>query len=349
MLIVATLCYSQSDYEIASSFMEKKGITLLCNSSLRNRASSNKNYSIFHGEGNKGFAIVANGNVVGYSTEGVMDEEDMPTALKQALEAYSNSTSNEESREVEAVEPLITTKWRQARPYNTLLTKKIGICSLVAWAQIIHYFRIPQTYCDVVDNEYFNISLPSTSFNHDKMLDAYISGYSQEEADEVSKFFYYLYYALSAYVDPEPIFNITIETKIITREGGYGDLDGALDKKIPIWVADNIHAYVIDGRDTSGYYHVNFGWGGTGDGYYLLWEYSDKCEKEYNKFTYDACIYACLIPNGWTYPTTASNNIISGKHLNDKCIYSLNGVKLGYTLDNLPKGIYIVDGKKIIK
>lgn len=30
------------------------------------------------------------------------------------------------------------------------------------------------------------------------------------------------------------------------------------------------HAFVLDGYDANGYYHVNWGWGGTSDGYYLL-------------------------------------------------------------------------------
>ena len=50
-------------------------------------------------------------------------------------------------------------------------------------------------------------------------------------------------------------------------------LRGELDEERPLYAVlpGNIsHAVVIDGYDSEGYFHVNFGWGGSFDGFYLL-------------------------------------------------------------------------------
>lgn len=51
-------------------------------------------------------------------------------------------------------------------------------------------------------------------------------------------------------------------------------LRNELDNNRPVFYAgyseDGAHAFVLDGYNTDGYFHVNWGWGGSGDGYFLI-------------------------------------------------------------------------------
>ena len=50
----------------------------------------------------------------------------------------------------------------------------------------------------------------------------------------------------------------------------YNVFDWLLERDCPIEVYAKNHGYVVDGRDSEGKYHVNFGWGGACDGYYVF-------------------------------------------------------------------------------
>ena len=83
MLLFSLTVSAQSDFDIAKEFMSKKGVTLKNNPSKTR--GENKPYSVFNGEDGKGFAIVVNGNVVGYDTENTANEDEMPCCLKEML------------------------------------------------------------------------------------------------------------------------------------------------------------------------------------------------------------------------------------------------------------------------
>lgn len=63
----------------------------------------------------------------------------------------------------------------------------------------------------------------------------------------------------------------------LQRDYFEGDWDaclrGELDKARPLYYSgqanDGGHAFVLDGYDTDGYFHVNWGWGGRSDGYFV--------------------------------------------------------------------------------
>ena len=67
MVLFTTVCYAQSDFDIAQEFMNKKGIKLVPNERSLTRGTDVP-YSIFNGAEDKGFCIVVNGKVVGYDT-----------------------------------------------------------------------------------------------------------------------------------------------------------------------------------------------------------------------------------------------------------------------------------------
>ena len=252
-------------------------------------------------------------------------------------------------RDVEPIEPLMTTTWGQESPYNNWLERKYGICTVVAFCQILHYFRVPQTCKELVKD---GVVLPITTFDHDKMLDSYMNEpYTQEQADEVGKLFYYYYNidfdGISEYL------NMSHEDiHWYTTEDFYERYDYYLERGIPIWSSAMNHAFVIDGRDSEGRYHVNFGWNGVDNGYYAFpHHYSDflkyKKDSKWNACASQALGGYVIIPN-WDWQTTSINSIKDVNKGSRKGYYNLNGQFMSSTIEKLSKGIYIKDGKKVL-
>lgn len=348
LFVLSMVCYAQSDFEIASSFMSKKGITLLYDTYSKNRAKSNKPYSIFHGADDKGFAIVKNGIVVGYSTEDYIDEENMPTALSEML----MSSSKNLTRKTEPIEPLIKTKWGQYYFAKTYLNVKPdeGICVVVAYAQLVHFWGIPQTYEEFTIDDEFNHQygqFPITTFDHSKLLDEYINGeYTQENIDEIAKFYFYISRIFHSDTDKEKILNVDYHfLNGFNAENRNSEFDNVLDKGIPFVTAAENHAFVVDGRDSEGRYHTNFGWGGGGDGYYYYLEKDDEViPNETNKYTHGAPCMVYFTPKDWTSSVSSVNSDVS----KSDDVYDIKGQKVGTELDGLSSGLYIKDGKKYV-
>lgn len=367
MLLISLTVSAQSDFDIAKEFMSKKGKNIVDNSRAMTRGVSDKKYSIFHGDDGKGFCIVANGEVVGYDTENTANEDDMPCCLKEMLlESYSKSTKAAKTRSdytpdwwtprnVTPIEPLLTTHWSQGSPYNDMLEKKSGICSVIAYVQILHYFRVPQTFEDKTTSkgEYF----PITTFNHDLILDKYERGqYTDEQAYEVAKFISYYYNIGSSGF--ETYYGMKKYTVWTNKENHYLETDEFLEKGLPIWTCGTHngvgHAFVIDGRDSEGRYHVNFGWGGGNDGYYVM----PDCEEHDSKYDGNNSVlgymdntlfqYYVIEPKlfSWSYTTDIYKPNFDVAKISNTDVYNLQGVKVGNSLEGLPKGVYIQGGKK---
>lgn len=354
--ICSTNAFSQvSDFDIAKKFMSKKGITLVNKPTTR----GDNSYNVFKGEDDKGFVIVANGTIIGYSTESKIDEDSIPSPIFGLIEQQNRATTRShlefpswfKVRNTTPIDPLIKTKWGQTEPYNDLIERKTGICAHVAYAQLLHYYRVPQTYSDVYEEKYTGGTfLPSTTFNHDLMLDSYLNvDYTEEQAHEVAKLFQYVDLIGYDGMSWEDGFHIdTILYSLWEISSFYEILDAYLDKSNPLWMAGNNHAYLVDGRDDQGLYHVNFGWCGLWDGYYV---FPDKEEHRTlinanagEKYTYDVVCALYFAPKGWT---SSINNVYNSQH-NDHSVYNLQGLRVGNGLESLPKGIYIKDGKKYV-
>ncbi len=228
-LFFALSMSAQSDYDIASKFMSKKGVTLAKDNKATTRGES-KPYSIYNGENGKGFAIVVNGNIVGYSTENTADVDNMPPALKSMLDFYAKIPRKATTRgdgndyppgyvplNAKPIPYMIKTQWGQDYPYN-LMTPTINGehcpagCSAVALAQLLNYFRHP--YVPKVVNTQPSVDmgygitfeeLPPYQFQWDKVLDKYSSekGVDNEESvKEIATIMKYCGYMLQACYTP---------------------------------------------------------------------------------------------------------------------------------------------------
>ena len=132
MVLFTTVCQAHGDFDVAQEFMSKKGIKLVPNKRSATRGTDVP-YSIFNGSEGKGFCIVVNGNVVGYDTNNIVNEDDMPCCMKELLDMYSKTVKPSRTRglseeNVKVIEPIIKTHWNQSPPYNDSVSPKTNIC-----------------------------------------------------------------------------------------------------------------------------------------------------------------------------------------------------------------------------
>lgn len=256
--------------------------------------------------------------ILGYSDESNFDLADMPDGLKWFLkkceaDAYLASQGFTETRTTDAVEekeefpviePLLGKRaWGQNTPFNQRCPvmggghAKTG-CVATALAQIMAYHRHPATY------------------DWDNMPDSYDGNYTQEQADAVAKLMHDIgeavdmHYGTSVSMTGDynaeaallsSLFNYDDDARIIKkelymedawsetivnelREGRPVFYDGKNENK-----TNDAHAFVLDGLDINGYFHVNWGYEGNHNGYFKL--NSLAYEKKDYSFDSDALIY----------------------------------------------------------
>lgn len=226
--------------------------------------------------------------VLAYSYGTPYDANKAPEAMKAMLSAYHHAVASACVTRADVpthadIAPLIKTTWNQTSPYNNLCPNQSPAgCVATATAQIMYYHQYPANYewskmktnyestdigdaaeavaklmADVGEKEYMNYGESESSARYIDACEAlrYDFGYS-ETTEYVERDCYtakswdeLLYNELVA---NRPIF-MGAQSMTPTGEGG--------------------HAFIIDGyqaKDGVGYFHVNWGWGGKSDDYFLI-------------------------------------------------------------------------------
>jgi len=198
------------------------------------------------------------------------------------------------------ISPLVKTKWNQMEPFNNLCPlyndedRSATGCVATAMAQIINYYHtsgqalektIPSHRSDISD-------IIPTTYDWANMKNEYISGsYTDEEATAVATLMLHCGIAVrmsygsssgssisSAYSALKEYFNADSHSLLIYRSDyalaqWLTILDNELNASRAIYLSGQSyrgsgHAFICDGRDNKGYYHINWGWGGMSDGYF---------------------------------------------------------------------------------
>ncbi len=199
-----------------------------------------------------------------------------------------------------AIEPLLQTTWNQYAPYNNLCPeingqRTLSGCVATALTQIMYYHAWPKevttaipgyTTADGLQVE----ELQPTILEWDKMP---LSENQPDVNNAVAKLTRYVGQAVKmgygtgasgAYTEDVPgafatYLGYNKGMYVVSRNAcgraewhslGYEELR----YNRPVYYAgaapDVGHAFVCDGYDGNGYYHINWGWGGSSDGYFLL-------------------------------------------------------------------------------
>ena len=206
----------------------------------------------------------------------------------------------------EAVSPMLDCTWGQGEPYNSQCPKyhsqyTVTGCVATAIAQILYYHRWPKQTSDVIPGyktSTYKISVPDTPVTRidwENMLPDYRnSDYTATQANAVATLMKLCGVAMMMDYGPNSsssslsmdklcqYFDYDEQCESFDRYGSgmsqtewnqmvYDEL--ALGR--PVYYSGTTssysgHAFVIDGYEGNNYFHVNWGWGGSGNGAYLL-------------------------------------------------------------------------------
>lgn len=210
-----------------------------------------------------------------------------------------SSTNITRSAPGKAVEPLLKDiAWDQGYPYNLMCPNKEGEsrsltgCVATAAAQIMYYHQWPEHGNGIVSNNFDNyqtkIDLSESTYRWDLMEPIYNESSSLSSQEAVALLMRDIGYAIDAVYSPRATSALDTKCAIALFENFdysaaiayqyreyYTDLDwdniviNELDNNRPCLYSGGDHCFVCDGYDEDGYFHFNFGWSGSANGYFL--------------------------------------------------------------------------------
>ena len=206
-----------------------------------------------------------------------------------------------------AIEPLLTSQWGQDDPYNALCPTYQGEqcptgCVATALAQIMYYHKWPErgtgsaSYTWEVNGQAqgtLSADFSQSTYDWAAMTDTYSAASTQEAKDAVAKLMYDLGVATEMGYHPAGSgASSYTAVKAMADHFGYDPGVNMLDRNVyglaewqellynsiaagrPVYysgvtAANEGHAFVLDGY-SDGYFHVNWGWDGISNGYFLV-------------------------------------------------------------------------------
>lgn len=227
-----------------------------------------------------------------------MYDREIASALNQDIRPNTPTVTKNVSNAVN-IDPLLQSKWGQNDPYNLQCPNEVGWdingswslpcptgCVATAMAQMMYYHKWPTQGTGEYSED---------TFNWDKMRESYTEEpFTEEEANEVAHLMAVcgkavkMRYSASESGASTPLVVSALGNfflyekstmKIIYRDYTplidiYSALYAELQAWRPVLVgADSRaggHAFILDGCTTDSFFHINWGWDGTCDGYYRL-------------------------------------------------------------------------------
>lgn len=228
--------------------------------------------------------------------EGYADEiGQLRAGLTAAVAAPSRAA------DLAAVEPLCPTIWDQGAPYNAFCPVIDGVkaptgCVATAIAQVLYTYKYPERLTSDISyakegNSYKLTAAECGDFGWSDMKQTYGAA---DDATPVARLMQACGYAASmGYKAQVSAANMGV---LMSGLINYFDYDRTmrlesrdwytlgdwqqiiwdeLSKGYPVCYtgsapAGGAHAFVVDGYKSDGYFHLNWGWGGQGNGYFLL-------------------------------------------------------------------------------
>ncbi len=216
-----------------------------------------------------------------------------------ALMNYSPADSPN-TREIRGVEPLLPSRWNQGSPYNDLCPEDntgpgghvYSGCVATAMSQIIYYWRYPlqgigssgyysdygYLFVDFSEAEYRYEEMTNsiTAADHYEMAEIqYHCGVAVDMMYSGSGSGAYSFDAATALRNHFGYSNtLTLKSKDDYSDVAWADLmKQNLDNGWPMYYngyGSGGHAFNLDGYQGDDYFHFNWGWGGTANGYFYL-------------------------------------------------------------------------------
>jgi len=238
------------------------------------------------------------------------------------------------------VAPLLPSQWSQGTPYNNLCPTSKGKqcvtgCIATSLAQVMYYWKFPNELPDLMGYTTYSLEitmpdLPPVTLDWDEMIDNYSGPYNPSQADAVATLM--LYCGQSCYMDytttgsgancmnqwiATQMFGYNPASSVMNRneysaEDWHALMQEDLAGNYPILYAGftqsgSGHSFVIDGFDGSRY-HINWGWGGSSDGYFAL----DAFDPGNSSFSEGQQMIHQLYPEGFGTPVVPYDFEVDG-------------------------------------
>ena len=230
------------------------------------------------------------------------DDTRLESAMAERMALAESSAAAKVS-----VSPLLgDIMWDQSEPFYNMCPISEGRhcatgCVATAMAQVIRYYRYPTqlknnipSYTSKSGFTSSEITASSTTYDYDKMLGQYVSGnYSDEQASAVATLMLHCGCAVQMEYGVAGSYAITSSTSHVlgayfaydkstlafvdrcdySLEEWCSIIDHELSHNRPIiyegrTLSNEGHAFVCDGANGDGFYHINWGWSGSGNGYF---------------------------------------------------------------------------------
>ncbi len=246
--------------------------------------------------------------VLGYADNGAFDPTNVPPALQYMLEGYAAQIDALDAGAQPAlagvvaapISMLLKSQWSQSAPYNNKLPTYNGSrcvvgCVATAMAQIMRYHKSPASLPSLpaYTTSGLNISMPAlsaTNINWNAMGD-FNANDNSSGAQAVATLSLYCAQSVQMNLSPSASGSSDfLASQALANKFGYtnaryvnrnGYSQSAWEQMIidelqagrPVMYsgqASGGHSFVCDGYDGNGRFHINWGWGGLSDGYFLL-------------------------------------------------------------------------------
>ena len=217
--------------------------------------------------------------------EAVAKNDLQPEPATQTKWTRLKSGQSMSTRSGESVGPLITTEWGQTGVYGSLCPNGNVGCVGVAMAQVMNYWQYPGKGVGHIDYSGNEVFFNETTYNWDSlyiipnalptlMYHAAMGSWSKFcsgstgstiDAARIGMATFFDYDTSSYFANENDYFNYQWLSMIKTN----------LDDSIPVLYRGDIssgggHAWVCDGYDENDMFHMNWGWEGLDNGWFLL-------------------------------------------------------------------------------
>ncbi len=226
--------------------------------------------------------------------------------IRNEWERLTKSDNTEHKSSSKAVSPMLTCTWNQGSYYNAYCpvdsagpsNHALTGCVATAMAQIMYYYRYPlqgtgshsyYAYSSYGSYGYLSVNFGNTTYHWEEM----VNNIGNKPNDEMAQLQYHCGVSVEMGYGPNAsgasswnvvgamknYFGYSGSLQLKTK-GNYSEtqwtqmLVSNLDAGMPMYYhgysSSSGHAFVCDGYQGTDYFHFNWGWGGSYDGYYYV-------------------------------------------------------------------------------
>ena len=295
LLTVAAPVDEQSARKLAGDFLRgKMPITRSSNTITRavTGVADGPDAGIYVFNSDNGFVVISADDalpaVLAYSYGTPYDASKAPEAMKAMLSAYHHAVTSAcvtraDVPTHEKISPLIKTQWDQLAPYNNMCPNYYPTgCNATAMAQVMYYHKYPANYdWDVMKTSYVSTDTGDAVDAVAKLMaDVGDKLYMHYEEDGSSSYlvdgsealrYEFGYSESTEYVERDSYTAKSWDELLYNELASSRPVIFAAQSMTPTGLSG--HGFIIDGyevKDGVGYFHVNWGWSGRSDDYFLI-------------------------------------------------------------------------------